>query len=1065
MTVASIVDLSLRNRVLVLILAGVLVGLGIEGVLRLPIDAVPDISPNQVQILTTAEGLSPVEVEQFITFPVEVGVSGLPGVTEIRSVSRFGLSAVTVYFEENVDPYFARRLVLERLPEIREAVKFGTPEMGPISTGLGQIYEFEIRGEGYSPQELRTILDWDVAPRLKQVPGVVEVNSFGGELRTYEVAINADDLVKYGLSLDQVFEAIRRNNANAGGGYIVHGGEQRLIRGEGLVTDLEDLADIVVTATPGGTPVRVRDVARVHFAPMLRQGAVTRDGRGEAVTGVVMMLMGANSRVVADRVDRAVREIQRSLPPGVTIETYYDRTELVDRTIHTVRKNLEEGALLVVGVLLLMLGQLRSGLIVALAIPLSLLGAFALMVRTGLSGNLMSLGAIDFGLIVDGSVVMVENIVRHLARPAPEGPHGAAAGERVARAAREVVRPIVFGVGIIILVYVPILTLTGVEGKMFRPMAMTVIFALLTSLLLALTLMPVLASFFLTRGVREEETRLVRWFHRLYEPALDRAMGRPGLTVLAAAVLFAGSLLVAARLGTEFIPQLDEGAVAVQALRLPAASLEKGIEDATRIERILLSKFPNEVETVVSRTGRAEIATDPTGPEHTDIYVQLKPKAQWRPAFKPAWLRKLAGVPFLGSLPVADKAALVEAMEEELEKALPGVKFSFTQPIQLRMQELIAGVRSDIAIKIFGEDLEELKRLGDRVARVVAGIPGAADVAAEQVSGTQYLRIRVDREAVARYGIHVGEVLEAVETLGGKVLGDVVVGRKRFFIQARLDEETRADVDRIGNLAVADPWGRLIPLKELATISVEPGPAQISRENVGRRLAVEANVRGRDLGSFVAEAQRAVEEQVDLPPGYWIEWGGQFENLQRASRRLAIVVPTVLFFIFVMLYASFNAIRPALVIFLNVPMAATGGVLALAARGMPFSISAAVGFIALFGVAVLNGLVLVSYILQLQEEGLSPREAARVAAKLRIRPVLTTALVASLGFVPMAVATGAGAEVQRPLATVVIGGLVTSTFLTLFVVPAIYPWVATQRLPLMVPRRAGQFFRGSPPGA
>jgi cobalt-zinc-cadmium resistance protein CzcA len=1025
-----IFEFSLGNRFLILVFAGLVVGVGIYALRRLPIDAVPDVTPNQVQILTNAPGLGPVEVEQFITFPVETAMSGLPGITLIRSVSRFGLSAVTVYFDEGMDIYFCRRLVMERLPAAREAIPagLGTPEMGPISTGLGEIYQFEVKGKGYSLMELRSILEWEIAFKLKSVPGVVEVNTYGGELKTYEVQLDASKLVAYNLPLGQVFEALERNNANAGGAYIEHAQEQYLIRGEGLVQSLSDLENIVVAAQRDGTPIYVRNLGQVAFAPMVRQGAVTRDGHGEAVTGVVMMLIGENSRAVVSRVSKKIAEIRKALPPGVTIDTYYDRTELVRKTIKTVTKNLSEGAFLVIAVLLLLLGNLRGGLIVASAIPLAMLIAFTGMVYAGLSGNLMSLGAIDFGLIVDGSVVMIENTVRHIAaRPTQEHPPARLSAEEmrgvVLEAGQEVLRPIVFAVGIIIIVYLPLLTLQGVEGKMFRPMALTVVFALAGSLILSFTLMPVLASFFLRTGVKEEDTWLIRQAKRLYRPLLTRVMHHPALTVGVTGGLFAVSVGLALFLGAEFIPRLDEGAIALQAWRLPSVSLEESIRNTTAIEQVL-KRFP-EVVTIVSRTGRAEIATDPMGAETSDIYLILKPHEEWQAA--------------------QTREGLIAAVDAALTEAIPGTVFSYSQPIELRVQELIAGVRSDVAITIFGEDLETLKDLGDRIVRVVSQVPGAADIKAEQVAGLPYLRVIIKRDAIARYGINASQILDTVQAMGGRVVGEVFEGQRRFFLQVRFAAEDRANIDRIREVCVADPGGRLIPLSQLADIRIEEGPAQISRENIHRRLAVETNVRGRDLARFVADAQRVVESQVKLPPGYWIEWGGQFENLQRASARLVIVVPMALFLIFVLLYSTFNAATPALLIYLNVPLAATGGIFALAVRGMPFSISAGVGFIALFGVAVLNGVVLMSYVLQMRREGLSGEEAVRRGAEIRLRPVLMTALVASLGFVPMALSISAGAEVQRPLATVVIGGLITSTVLTLLVLPTLYAWIESRR--------------------
>jgi len=1013
--VHRLIDFSLRNKFLILMMTAVIIGSGIYSMLKLPVDAVPDVTPNQVLVLTRAPGLGPVEVERFITFPVETAMSGLPGITEIRSVSRFGLSSVYVYFDESTDIYFARRLVMERLPEARDAIPAGfeSPEMGPISTGLGEIYQFEIRGGGKSLMDLRSILEWDVAFKLRSVPGVVEVNSYGGEMKTYEVQLDPDKLVSYGVGLDRVFEALERNNANAGGAYIERAQEQYVIRGEGLVETITDIDNIVVAAASDGTPVYIRNLGQTQLAPQVRQGAVTRDGRGETVTGVVMMLMGENSRVVAQRVREELDEIQKSLPEGVVIDTFYDRTELVRKTIRTVEKNLFEGGILVVAVLLVMLGNVRGGLIVAAAIPLSMLFAFTGMVQAGLSGNLMSLGAIDFGLIVDGSVVMIENIVRRLGEPRKPG----VTRDTIIRdAGREVARPVFFAVMIIIIVYLPILTLQGVEGKMFRPMALTVVFALIGSLILALTLMPVLASLLFRKEVQEKEPRLVHWLKDRYRPVLYRTLERPRMAGVIAGAVFAASLLLVPFMGTEFIPKLDEGAIAVQAWRLPSVSLSESVKATTLIEHTL-KQFP-EVTSVISRTGQAEIPTDPMGLETSDIYVLLKDHSEWTTA--------------------DTREDLIKAMDEKLDAEVPGNVFSYSQPIELRVQELIAGVRSDVAVTLFGEDLDELERLGTAITGVVAGVPGAADVKLEQTGGLPYLRIRIRRDEIARYGINASQVLDVVQTIGGRQVGEVLEGQRRFALQARFALDHRSNVEQIRELKVADPRGRMIPLSQLADINVEEGPAQISRENIHRRIAVEANVRGRDLGGFVAEVQDAIQARVTLPPGYYIEYGGQFENLQRASSRLLLVVPLALFLIFALLYTTFGKITPALLIYFNIPIAATGGIVALFLRGMPFSISAAVGFIALFGVAVLNGVVMVSYFIELRDQGLSVDEAVRRGAELRLRPVLMTALVAGLGFIPMALASSAGAEVQRPLATVVIGGLVTSTALTLLVLPALY---------------------------
>lgn len=1026
--IKRIVDFSLDNRLLVLILWTLVIALGLQSMLRLPIDAVPDVTNVQVQVLTNSPGLAPHEVERFITFPVESAMSGIPDVEQIRSVSKFGLSVVTVVFDEGTDIYWARQQISERLVEAREAIPegYGEPAMGPISTGLGEIYQFEVRGKGYSPMELRDLLDWSVNYQLRSVPGVVEVNAFGGELRTYQVTLDPEHLVAHGLALGEVFQALEMNNRNVGGGYIVHADEQYLVRGEGLIESLDDLADIVVSRDENGTPVYLRNIGRVEFAPLIRQGAVTRDGRGEAVVGIVMMLMGANSRTVARDVHEKIEQLKKTLPEGVTIDTFYDRTELVDRTIRTVITNLSEGGLLVIVVLLLLLGNLRGGLIVASSIPLSMLVAFICMQRMGVSGNLMSLGAIDFGLIVDGSVVMIENVVRYLHRHREDSktPHL----EKIRRACHEVARPVVFAVGIIMIVYLPILALRGIEGKMFRPMALTVVFALGGSLVCALTLMPVLASFFLKR-VREKEPFLFRLVQRLYRPLLDRSLKRPLVTAGLAVLVFGGSLTFVPFLGAEFIPKLDEGAIAMQVWRLPSVALETSNEISLKAERVAMT-FP-EVDTIISRTGRAEIATDPMGVEISDTYLMLKPPNTWR----------------FGS-----KEELIAALDEKLNESLPGVMFSYSQPIELRVDELISGVRSEVGIKVFasGGTLEDMRRVADEVAAVVRAVPGMSEVKVEQTTGLPTLSIAIDRRAIARLGLNAEAVLSVIETIGGKPMGVVLDGQRRFVVQARFDSKVRDDLEALRRLPIAlpsvgdgpAPW---VLLEQVADIDIATGPAQISREKIQRKITVELNVRGRDLASAVAEARLRVEEEVDLPPGWFIEWGGQFENLRAASGRLALLVPLALLLIFTLLYTMFGSGRLAALIFLNVPMAVTGGVLFLVLRDYPFSVSAGVGFIALFGVAVLNGVVLVSYIVQRRDEGLGPVEAAHEAALIRLRPVLMTAMVASFGFVPMAIATSAGAEVQRPLATVVIGGLVTSTLLTLLVLPTVYRWFAERK--------------------
>jgi heavy metal efflux system protein len=1014
-----VISRALEYRFLVLIATMLLVAFGIFSMQHLPIDAVPDITPNQVLVLTRAPSLSPPEIEQAITFPIETAMSGLPGVTNIQSVTKNGLSYVAIYFREDMNIYFCRQLVNERLADARESIpqRSGTPELGPVSTGLGEIYQFKISGPKMSLMELRSILDWNVAPKLRSVPGIVEVNSQGGELRTYEVQLDNDKLMAYRISLATILDALEKNNANAGGAYIERFEQQSLIRGEGLIRGLPDIENIVIGVSSSGTPIMIRNVAQVRFAPMVRQGFATQDGEGEIVVGVAMMLIGENSRAVAQRVKDRLTEIQKSLPAGVRIEPLYDRTDLVTRTIETVRKNLIEGGLLVIAVLLLLLGSFRGGLIVSAAIPLSMLAAFAAMLQAGISGNLMSLGALDFGLIVDGSVVMVENILRRLSHRKPEE-HSF---DVIRSAGQEVAKPVFFGVLIIIIVYVPILTLGGIEGKMFKPMAATVVFALTASLLIALTLMPVLSWYAFRRTVEERDTWFMGRMRAVYVPLLQRSLCFPKIITAAALLIFLASISAIPFMGAEFIPQLDEGSIVVMLFRLPGISVTESLHGNQIIESVL-REFP-EVATVYCRTGRPEVATDPMGIEQSDVYIMLKPLSEW---------------PHKRS-----KANLIAAMKARLEEEAPGAAYSFSQPIQMRMQELMeAGLRSDIAAKLYGDELDVLHEQAERVAAVIQRIPGAADVRAEKVSGLPYTRIHIRRDAIARHGLNAADVLHTIEVIGGKVVGQVIEGNKRYFLQVRFDEASRNSVDAIRNLKVGDKDGHFIPMTQLADVMDEEGPAQISRENGQRRISVEINVRNRDIGSFVAEARQRIDREVKLPSGYLLEWGGQFQQLESARQRLTIAVPLALLLIFSLLYASFTSFSDAALVLLNVPLAATGGIVALLIRRMPLSISAGVGFIALFGIAVLNGVVLITYIRQLRAGGLSADRAVEEGATVRLRPVLMTALVASLGFVPMAISTGAGAEVQRPLATVVICGLVTSTLLTLLVLPTTYRWLA-----------------------
>jgi cobalt-zinc-cadmium resistance protein CzcA len=1024
----GLIRFAISQPLLVLMMVAILIGAGIYSLQRLPIDAVPDVTNIQVQVLTAAPSLAPLEVERQITFPVEVAMSGLPGREEIRSVSKFGLSVVTIVFDDSTDIYFARQLVAERLNQAREQIPetIGSPEMGPISTGLGEIYQYELRGalgSNYDPTSLHTVHDWIVRRQLLGVPGIIEVNSFGGLEKQYQVRLDPAKLQSYGLSLRDVLEAVGRNNANVGGGYIEHGSEQYLLRGLGLVESADDIANIVIKTGKEGVPVYVRDLGEVVTGATVRQGAVTADGKGEIVAGIAMMLKGENSRSVAQRAKEKVAQIRKTLPRGVELIPFYDRTELVDRTIHTVEKNLLEGAALVIIVLILLLGNWRGALLVATIIPLSMLFAAICMVIFKVSGNLMSLGALDFGLIVDGAVVMVENGVRRRAEAQHHGSNEPP--ERtILDACLEVGRPVVFAVAIIMIVYLPIVSLTGIEGKMFKPMALTVIFALLGSLILSLTYIPAAMTFLLRGHVSENESFILRYAKRWYKPALEFAIRCRKQVIAVATGLVLVSLALFPLLGAEFIPRLDEGALAVGMQQLPSVSLTQSLQTVGEAEKVLTS-FP-EVTKVVSKTGRAEVATDPMGVEQTDIYVALKPPAEWERAHT--------------------REELVEKMSMALEESVPNAVFSFTQPIELRVSELISGARSDVAIKLFGDDLDMLKKKADEIVRAVNGVKGAEDVKAEQVSGLPQLQIKPDRAAIARYGINVEDVNSLVESIvAGKPAGIVYEGEQRFNLVVRLNDASSRDIETIKNMLVSAPNGARIPLSQLADISVVEGPAQISREDTRRRITVEANVRGRDIGSFVEEAQKKIDAQVKLPAGYYLRWGGQFENLQRASARLTIVVPLALFLIFVLLFTTFGSVKKAMLIYTGIPFAIVGGIFALFLRGMPFSISAGVGFIALFGVAVLNGVVMVSYINKLREEGRSLGQAVKEGAETRLRPVLMTALVASLGFIPMAIATSAGAEVQKPLATVVIGGLITSTLLTLLLLPSLYSWFERER--------------------
>jgi cobalt-zinc-cadmium resistance protein CzcA len=1047
----KLIQFSIRQRWLILVITLGMAALGVYNYFRLPIDAVPDITNVQVQINTAAPGYSPLEAEQRITYLVETAMAGLPKLDYTRSVSRYGLSQVTVAFHDGTDIYFARQLVNERIQEVKSQLPPGLePAMGPISTGLGEIFMFTVEsepgakksdGSDYTPADFRELQDWVVRPQLRNLKGVSEINTIGGYVKQYLVTPQPDRMLAHRLTLPEIMAALARNNSNVGAGYIERFGEQYLIRVPGQVQTLDDIRNVVVSR-PGGQPVRIRDVADVAFGAELRTGAATQNGR-EVVLGTVFMLIGENSREVSQRVAAKLVEVNKSLPEGVVAQTVYDRTSLVDRTIETVKKNLLEGALLVIVILFLLLGNFRAALITAAVIPLSMLFTITGMVTNKVSGNLMSLGALDFGLIVDGAVIIIENCLRHFGREQHRLGRRLTRPERftlAAHATTEVIRPALFGVFIITVVYIPIFALTGIEGKMFHPMAFTVVTALVGALVLSVTFVPAAVAIFVSGKVAEKENFVVRGAKAIYLPALRFVMSVRPAAALAAVVLMVLSGLLATRMGTEFIPNLDEGDIALHALRIPGTSLTQAIKMQTELEA-RLRQFP-EVDKVFAKMGTAAVATDPMPPSVADTFIMLKPRKSWPD-------------------PRKSRAQLFQEMEAAVVK-VPGNNYEFLQPIQMRFNELIAGVRSEVAVKLYGDDLDTLMGSGKEIEDIVSAVSGAADVKLEQITGLPLLTVQIDREALARFGLALEEVQAVVSTaLGGSTIGQVFEGDRRFDLVVRWPEELRTNIEALGALPIPLPridesatqilpatlrlgngtkppeTMSFVPLRDLAQIEVAPGPNQITRENGKRRVVVTANVRGRDLGSFVAEVQQRLTE-VKVPAGYWLEYGGTFEQLESATRRLQIVVPVALFLIFGLLFMSFGNVRDALLVFSGVPLALTGGVFALWVREIPLSISAGIGFIALSGVAVLNGLVMISYIRSLRAGGMALDTAVEEGCLTRLRPVLMTALVASLGFVPMAIATGAGSEVQRPLATVVIGGIISSTLLTLLVLPALY---------------------------
>jgi len=1012
---------SLKNRLLIAVLAVILILAGGKSLIHLPIDAFPDTTPVQVQINTTIPSLNAQEAEAQITIPVELAIGGLPGLNNIRSVSKFGLSQVVATFDDGTSIFRARQLITERLQAVELPPGIQRPQLGPISTGLGEVFHYVVRSDDpkRSLTELREIQDWVVKPELRKVRGVAEVNTWGGYEKQFHVITEPQRLVKYGLTLEQLVEALEANNQNVGGGQVVRSGESLLVHGIGLTTNIREIADIVI-ASYDGVPVRVRDVAEVKVDHEIRRGAVTGAGKGEIVLGLGFMLMGENSAEVTHGLKDKLAEVQKTLPKDVRVEVLYDRTELVDNVIRTVEHNLLAGALLVIAILFAFLGNFRAGLVVAASIPLSMLFAGDLMLQVGISASLLSLGAVDFGLIVDGSVVMVENAMRRLALRQNELGRTLTKeerGETLTGAALEVARPVAFGVGIILIVFLPILALEGVEGKMFKPMAMTMIFALAGSLVLALTLTPVLTALFLPKQVKEQEPWVVRLAHRIYEPMLDLAMRFRTFTLLGALLLLAGVAVLASRMGGEFLPKLGEGAIVGTTVRLAGVSVDEAVAYNTRIEKLLLAGFPDEITNIWSRLGSAEIATDPMGIELTDFFLALKPREQWKKA--------------------RTQTELVEKMRELFAK-FPGMTVAFSQPIEMRLNEMIAGVRSDVAIKIYGDDLDTLRRLSDEVQAVLETIPGRGEVSGEQLVGQLILQVRVDPQAVARYGVPTRNVLNVVEAVGNRKVGEIREGQRRFPLVVRLPDGQRTDPDTLAATLIPTATGSVLPLSQVAQVVETEGPSTINREWGRRRITVQCNVRGRDVGGFVAEAQKKIAEQIKLPEGYTIEWGGQFENMKRANAKLLFVVPMALGLIFALLFFSLKSLRDVFIVATGIPLGAVGGVLALWLRGMPFTVSAAVGFIALSGVAILNGLVLVSFIRQRLDAGSPLESAVREGCRVRLRPVLMTALVAAAGFIPMAVNVGVGGEVQRPLATVVIGGIFTNTLLTLLVLPTLY---------------------------
>lgn len=1009
---SQIIEWSLNNRLIVLILSLLLVLTGLWSLKELPIDAFPDTTPVQIQINTVTPSLSPEEIEQQVTLPVELAISGLPGLQVVRSVSKFGFSQVMAIFDDSIDIYLARQVVNERLQTVELPEGIRPPELGPVSTGLGEVFHYVVSSSKRDLTELRTLHDWVVKPILRSVPGVAEINSWGGFVKQYHILVDPLRLIKFNLGIADLKEALEKNNASMGGGNVIQAGEQVLVHGVGLVTTIPQIENIVITSHDG-VPIKVRDIADVEVGHEIRRGAVTAMGQGEALLGLGFMLMGENTRIVAQHLEDRMEEVRQALPPDVKIDVVYNRMDLVDRVLHTARKNLFEGALLVIAILFALMGNLRAGLIVALSIPLSMLFAFSLMLKAGIAGSLLSLGAIDFGIVVDSSVIMVENSVRRIAEKLP----GKSFIDTIKSASLEVRKPTLFGEAIIMIVYLPILTLQGVEGKLFQPMALTVIFCLLGSLILSLTLMPVLVSLFLPKRIKHRENIILRGVKFLYDPLLRLSLKARPLVLVLCLLLFAVTIKIGMSIGTEFIPQLSEGSIVINTVRLAGVSLDESIRYGSQIEQTILRNFPDEVNKIWTRTGTPEITTDPMGLEVSDIFITLKPRNEWKKA--------------------SSQDELVSVMSTELS-TFPGMRMVFTQPIEMRLAEMTAGVRSELGVKVFGDDFDKLVAIAQDIDALLRQIPGASDVSTEQLTGQPVFQGMLDQEALARYGIPGREVLEIIGSVGGLEAGEIREGQRRFDLIVRLNEEYRRNPDRIRNILIPNPNGANLPLSELASFRYIDAPSSIQREWGKRRITIQCNVRGRDIGSFVKEARQKISEQVKLPPGYYINFGGQFEHMVTAQQRLMIVVPLALGLIFFLLYMSFHSVRDAVLVLSGIPLATIGGVFSLYWRDIPFTISAGIGFIALSGIAVLNGLVMVSYMEQLMQEGVSLQQSVYQSALVRLRPVLATAIVDAAGFIPMALSTDVGAEVQRPLATVVIGGVISSTVLTLFILPVLY---------------------------